>query len=72
MCTLILARDVLGPRTILIGANRDERSSRPSAPPGVLRSEPRVVGGMDRQAGGTWLAVREGRAGVKEWRFIAL
>src|ERR1700758_1794480 len=64
MCTLILARDVLGPRTILLGANRDERAARPSIPPGVLVDAPRVVGGRDQVGGGTWVALREGRAAV--------
>jgi hypothetical protein len=64
MCTLILARDVLAPRTVLLGANRDERAERPSSPPEVLRARPFVVGGRDRLAGGTWLALREERAAV--------
>jgi uncharacterized protein with NRDE domain len=61
---LILARDVLGPRTVLLGANRDERPARPSAGPDVLMTRPRVVGGRDLSAGGTWLALREERAAV--------
>ena len=64
MCTLILGRDVLGPHTVLLGANRDERPARPSIPPTVLIESPRVVGGKDRMASGTWLAIREGRAAV--------
>ncbi|HYM81712.1 MAG TPA: NRDE family protein [Candidatus Limnocylindria bacterium] len=62
MCTLILGRDVLDPETVLVAANRDEDPNRPSDPPGVLHESPRVVGGRDRVAGGTWLAVRERRA----------
>jgi uncharacterized protein with NRDE domain len=58
MCTLILAVDVLGRDTLLLGANRDEDPSRPSDPPGILSPSPRVVGGRDRRSGGTWLAVR--------------
>jgi hypothetical protein len=61
MCTLILGVDVTGPGTVIVGANRDENPSRPSDPPGVLLAHPRVFGGRDRLAGGTWLAVREGR-----------
>jgi len=64
MCTLILGRDVIGPRTVWIAANRDEDPARPSDPPMVLSESPRVVGGRDRIAGGTWLAVREGPAVV--------
>ena len=64
MCTLIIGRDVLGPRTVLLAANRDENPGRPTDPPMVLSETPRVVGGRDRLAGGTWLAVREGPAAV--------
>lgn len=62
MCTLIAGIGILGPRTLVLGANRDESPERASAGPGVLRERPRVVGGKDLVAGGTWLAVREARA----------
>ena len=58
MCTVLLGRDVTGPGEILIAANRDEDPARPSDPPGVLLDSPRLIGGRDRVAGGTWLAVR--------------
>jgi Transport and Golgi organisation 2 len=61
MCTLILGVEVLGPNTLLVGANRDESPERPAAGPDVLVDAPRVVGGRDLLAGGTWLAVREDR-----------
>ena len=64
MCTLIIGRDVVAPGTVLLAANRDEDPARPSDPPGVLNGSPRLVGGRDRRAGGTWLAVRETRAVV--------
>lgn len=64
MCTLIVGRDVVAPGTVLLVANRDEDPARPSDPPGILSRRPRVVGGRDRRAGGTWLAVRERRAVV--------
>lgn len=48
---------------MIVAANRDERFERPAAPAGVLRwTSPRIVGGRDLRAGGTWLAVSE--AGV--------
>jgi uncharacterized protein with NRDE domain len=59
MCTLILGRDVVAAGTLLLAANRDEDPARPSDPPAVLHDHPKVVGGRDRRAGGTWLAVRE-------------
>jgi len=62
MCTLIAGIDVLGPGTLVLGANRDEAPERASAGPSILHDRPRVVGGRDLVAGGTWLAVREGRA----------
>ena len=62
MCTLIIGRDILGPGTVVLAANRDERPERASEGPVVLAESPRVVGGRDRVAGGTWLAVRESRA----------
>jgi uncharacterized protein with NRDE domain len=64
VCTLILGRDVVAPNSVFLGANRDEDPARPSDPPAVLRQDPRVVGGRDRVAGGTWLAIREARAAV--------
>ena len=44
----------------MVAANRDERIDRPAVPITVLReSDPRVLGGRDLAAGGTWLAVNE-------------
>jgi len=60
MCTLILGLGILGPGSLVLGANRDESPKRPSADPGVLMESPRVVGGRDLVSGGTWLAIREG------------
>jgi hypothetical protein len=61
MCTLVIGRDILAPGSLWLAANRDEAPRRPSDPPAVLHPAPRVVGGRDRVAGGTWLAVRETR-----------
>lgn len=45
---------------LLVAANRDERADRPAVPITVLQaSEPRILGGRDLLAGGTWLAVNE-------------
>lgn len=62
MCTLIAGRDVLGPGTLVAAANRDEDPARPADPPALLAEVPRIAGGRDRVAGGTWLAVRADRA----------
>jgi hypothetical protein len=64
VCTLLIGVDAAAPRSVMLAANRDEDPARPSAPPGVLAEEPRVVGGRDLLKGGTWLAVRERRAAV--------
>lgn len=64
MCTLIVGFGTLEPRSVILGANRDEDPTRPSDPPGVLREEPRLVGGRDLRSGGTWLAIRGAHAAV--------
>lgn len=44
----------------MVAANRDERLDRPAVAAAVLRErEPRVLGGRDLLAGGTWLAVND-------------
>jgi uncharacterized protein with NRDE domain len=48
---------------LVVGANRDELLDRPAVPMAVLRDGgPRILGGRDQLAGGTWLAVND--AGV--------
>jgi uncharacterized protein with NRDE domain len=45
---------------LIVAANRDERLDRPAVPMTVLcEREPRILGGRDELAGGTWLAVNE-------------
>jgi hypothetical protein len=58
MCTLVFGIDRPGPGWVTVGANRDELYARPSDPPRLLGREPRVLGGRDRVAQGTWLALR--------------
>jgi uncharacterized protein with NRDE domain len=64
VCTLVIGRDVVASGTTILGANRDESPSRPSHGPGLLLERPRLVGGRDLTAGGTWLAIREREAVV--------
>jgi len=64
MCTLIIGQNVIAPDTVILAGNRDEDPGRPSREPRVLSDSPRVVGGADALAGGTWMAVRERRAAV--------
>jgi len=44
---------------ILIASNREERLDRPTQVPKIQSGSPRVVCGIDQQAGGTWLGVNQ-------------
>ena len=55
MCTVVLRVAADG---VALAANRDEMAARPWDPPAAWWPEqPDVIGGRDRLAGGTWLAV---------------
>jgi uncharacterized protein with NRDE domain len=59
MCLLIAMSGVVA-APLIVAANRDERLDRPAVPMTVLREHgPRILGGRDELAGGTWLAVNE-------------
>ncbi len=63
VCTFILLFRPAHARPLLIAANRDEMLDRPwKAPAAHWPAQPGIVGGIDRLAGGTWLAVND--AGV--------
>jgi uncharacterized protein with NRDE domain len=58
VCLLIALFQLLPEAPLIIAANRDELYDRPAVAMTVLRSdEPRILGGRDERAGGTWLAV---------------
>ena len=60
MCLLVFASRLRDDLPLAVGANRDEQLERPAVPMEVLRAAgPRVLGGRDLLAGGTWLAVSE-------------
>ena len=59
MCTLALYFRVFRDYPVVVAANRDEHYDRPSAPPGLLPSTPKILAGRDLRAGGTWLGVNE-------------
>jgi uncharacterized protein with NRDE domain len=60
VCLLIALSGVLPGAPLLVAANRDELHSRPAEVITVLRDRgPRILGGRDAVAGGTWLAVNE-------------
>ncbi|MBV8305030.1 MAG: NRDE family protein [Acidimicrobiia bacterium] len=57
MCTILIAWRCHPGVPLVLAANRDEFLGRPATAPGVLVDRPRIVGGRDLLAGGTWLAV---------------
>ncbi len=57
VCTLALYFQEFPEYPLIVAANRDEFFSRPSAPPRLLSEQPRILGGQDLLAGGTWLGV---------------
>ena len=59
MCTLTLAWRVFDEYPVVVAANRDEATDRPSEPPGVYRDEPLVIAPRDGEAGGTWIGYNE-------------
>lgn len=61
MCTVVLLLRPGHAWPLLLAANRDERVDRPWDPPGPYWPElPDLVGGRDRLASGTWMAMRTG------------
>jgi uncharacterized protein with NRDE domain len=58
VCTILLRLDPASDDPVVLAANRDEFRERPADDP--LEIAPGVFAGRDRQAGGTWLAVRAG------------
>jgi uncharacterized protein with NRDE domain len=58
MCLLVVVSRLDPGAPLVVGANRDERLERPATAMTVLHDAgPRIVGGRDEIAGGTWLAV---------------
>jgi len=61
MCLLIAFTRTLPDSPLVVAANRDERLDRPATAMTVLEDgPPRILGGRDELAGGTWLAVNDG------------
>lgn len=60
MCLLVFAWKTEPGYPLVVAANRDERLDRPAHSLCVLAAHsPRILGGRDDLAGGTWLAVNE-------------
>ncbi|MEP7025048.1 MAG: NRDE family protein [Actinomycetota bacterium] len=66
MCLLVALSRMVDGAPLVVAANRDEYYQRPAKVIDVLRDggppggEPRILGGRDLAAGGTWLAVNAG------------
>lgn len=60
MCLLVVLSRVHPGYPLVVAANRDEFFARPAVAMTALRERaPRILGGRDELAGGTWLAVNE-------------
>jgi uncharacterized protein with NRDE domain len=60
VCLLIALSRIVPGVPLIVAANRDELYQRPGVPMTVLQDRrPRILGGRDELAGGTWLAVNE-------------
>ena len=60
MCLLVALSRVRSDLPLVVAANRDEWLARPAKPMALLRERaPRILGGKDELAGGSWLAVNE-------------
>src|SRR3990167_4656739 len=60
MCLLIALSRCHEAAPLVVAANRDEWLARPATSCTVLQAHgPRIIGGKDELAGGTWLAVNQ-------------
>ena len=59
MCLLAIQYRLVAESPILVAANREEFYNRPSLQPSIQSGKPRVLSGVDQQAGGTWLGVNQ-------------
>ncbi|MGN6392453.1 MAG: NRDE family protein [Gemmatimonadales bacterium] len=70
MCLILVALDSHPDYALVVAANRDEFYDRPTAVASFWPDHPRILGGRDLKAGGTWLGIdRRGRfAAVTNFR----
>ncbi|MGN6731985.1 MAG: NRDE family protein, partial [Candidatus Binatia bacterium] len=59
VCTLAVYFHAVDDFPLIIAANRDEHYDRPSVPPSLLQTTPKIISGRDLRAGGTWLGFNE-------------
>lgn len=60
MCLIVVALGATPRYPLIVAANRDERHARPTAKAAWWADRPRVFGGRDLEAGGSWLALERG------------
>jgi uncharacterized protein with NRDE domain len=61
MCLLAIQYATVEDAPILVAYNREELFDRPAQAPRIQSGKPRVICGIDRKAGGTWLGVNQHR-----------
>jgi hypothetical protein len=59
MALIAIQYKLVADAPVLVAANREERYSRPTNPPSIQSGKPRVLCGIDKEAGGTWLGVNQ-------------
>lgn len=59
MCLIVLGWQAHPDFPLLVAANRDEYFARPTAFAARWPDSPQVIGGIDLEAGGTWMGVTE-------------
>lgn len=59
MCLIVIGWRVHPDYPLVVAANRDEFYARPSTPIARWADAPQVIGGLDLEAGGTWLGITD-------------
>ncbi len=70
MCLILFALNEHPEYKLIFAANRDEFFKRPTQAADIWPEDPRVIGGIDKKSGGTWLGISsEGKiAAVTNYR----
>jgi len=59
MCLIVVGWHAHPDYPLVVAANRDEFYARPTATAGRWPEAPQIIGGIDLEAGGTWLGIAE-------------
>lgn len=59
MCILAIQYKTVSAAPILVAHNREEYYNRPTQAPKIQSGKPRVICGIDRKAGGTWMGINQ-------------